>query len=217
MQNIKTIIIKVTQRRTWNPSPPSPVLCPPPTPKHLFSHYIEYPATCTSDQLDARLSNPVSEGPQRLERAAPPACEAAGIFRDAALSRRAAPGFSRWDLSGAPVPGLILRTSTGHMQDVRGAHSRERRCDRWATRRGGERAQRRVLKRKGWKIEQPGGQKTLFYPASRSDSELSLHHPRRAPCHSLSVGIPKGRKIKPSRILKMQIWFWIKYSLKIAH
>lgn len=127
----------MTQSRTWNPSPPSlQFYAPLPPPKHLFSHYIEYPATCTSDQLDVRLSNPVSEGPQRLERAAPPACEAAAIFRDAALSRRAAPGCSRWDLSGAPVPGLILRTSTGHMQGVCGAHSRAWRCERWATHRG---------------------------------------------------------------------------------
>lgn len=32
----------------------------------------------------------------------------------------------------------------------------------------------------------------FFNPASRSDSELSPHHPRSALCHSHSVGIPNS-------------------------
>lgn len=167
----------MTQRRTWNHAPP-------PSHTHLFSHYIEYPATCSSDQLaqvDAGLGNPVSEGPQRLERATRPAREAAVILRDAAWSRRAAKG-SRLQPLG---PGLILRTSTGHMQDVCGAGRGG----------GGDTALRSEEERKGNRAAERT--RTLFCPASRSDSEPWLHHPRSAVCHSHSVGIPNsGNKNK---------------------
>lgn len=112
-------------------------------------------------------------------------------------------------LSGVPLPGLILARSTGRTQD----------CG-WNTLRsggrhtGGERAQRRVLKRKRWKMEQPKGQKPHFYRASRSDSELTLH-PHRLCVILILLELQTNKKYR-AEFEMMQIWSWIKCSIKIT-